>query len=291
VPIYEVSHHSRQRYLETVVRSRNEVRLHPIESATQHSLWFQLDVSPMAELASQVDYYGNQVWFVSVETPHRELVLVTRAEVEVVERPFGYTLGRPWDETHLAFNPAAEFTFASPRVPRLKAIEALSEELGVKPGDGESLLAANAGLRQRFAYVPGATAVDTALEEVLERRMGVCQDFAHVMLAVARNAGWPARYVSGYMLPESEDAVIGESHAWVEVSNNNGYWVGLDPTHGIEARGRHLSVAVGRDYDDVTPVRGAFLGQFRGEPPEVTVTIRLKPADPERELALHLVDQ
>jgi transglutaminase-like putative cysteine protease len=93
------------------------------------------------------------------------------------------------------------------------------------------------------------------------------------MLGLARQAGWPARYVSGYVVPGNAEAVA-ESHAWVEVATPDGRWIGLDPTHGVAVRDGHIRVAVGRDYDDAAPVRGIFAGQLPGEPPEVTVMIR-----------------
>ena len=157
---------------------------------------------------------------------HRELAR------EMGSPPFEPILEHPWDDDSLAFNPTIEFTTASPRVPRLRAVDQLLDECGVGYRDAESLMRVNQTLRERFAYVPGSTSVGTGLPEVLDRRVGVCQDFAHVMLALARQAGWPARYVSGYLLPERLDEVA-ESHAWVEVATPDGRWIGLDPTHGV----------------------------------------------------------
>jgi transglutaminase-like putative cysteine protease len=273
VAAYSIVHTTRQRYREAVHRSRNEVRLHPLDSLTQRVAAAEVDVNPPAEVAVSIDYYNNLVWSVAVEAPHRELVLAVSSEVELAPPSFEPVIEHPWDDDALAFNPTIEFTAASPRVPRLDAVDILLQECGVRYRDASSLVRANAELRERFAYVPGATTVGTGLLEVLERRVGVCQDFAHVMLAMARQAGWPARYVSGYLLPRRSDA-IGESHAWVEIATPDGRWVGLDPTHGIAVRDGHIRVAVGRDYDDVAPVRGIFAGQLPGEPPEVTVVIR-----------------
>ena len=273
MPAYSIVHTTRQRYQEAVHRSRNEVRLHPIESVTQHVIASSVDIDPVAEVATSIDYFNNTVWSIAVETPHRELVLTVSSEVEVVRPPFEPDLRHPWSDDALAFNPTVEFTAPSPRVPRLRAVEMLLDECGVGFRDAESLLGANESLRDRFDYVPGATTVGTSLSEVLERRVGVCQDFAHVLLAMARQAGWPARYVSGYLLPKATET-IGESHAWVEVAAPDGRWIGLDPTHGIAVRDKHIRVAVGRDYDDVAPVRGIFAGQLPGEPPEVGVVIR-----------------
>ncbi len=270
---YTIVHTTRQRYREAVHRSRNELRLHPMESLTQHVISSSVEVDPTAEVATSTDYYNNTVWSVAVESPHRELVLTVTSEVEVMVPLFEPVVEHGWDDDSLALNPTLEFTARSPRVPRLRAVELLLDECGVRYRDAASLMRANETLRDRFAYVPGATAVGTQLPEVLERRVGVCQDFAHVMLALARQAGWPARYVSGYLLPSNADA-IAESHAWVEVATPDGRWVGLDPTHAIAVRDGHIRVAVGRDYDDVAPVRGIFAGQLPGEPPEVSVVIR-----------------
>jgi transglutaminase-like putative cysteine protease len=273
VATYEIVHTTYQRYREAIHRSRNEVRLHPIDSISQRVLSAAVEVEPAAEVGTSIDYFNNIVWSIAVESPHRELVITARSEVEVVPPPYDPFVDHPWDDDGLALHPTLEYTAPSPRVPRLKAIEALLADCEVAYRDAPSLMEANRSLRERFAYVPGATTVGTGLPEVLERRVGVCQDFAHVMLALARQAGWPARYVSGYLLPRGPESVA-ESHAWVEVATPDGRWIGLDPTHGIAVRDGHVRVAVGRDYDDVAPVRGIFAGQLPGEPPAVTVVIR-----------------
>ena len=270
---YSVVHTTHQRYRENVHRSRNEIRLQPVESGWQHLVKIDVNVTPTAEMSTSLDYYGNTVYLVAVESPHRELVLEFSSEVEVQPPHFTPVIDYPWDDDALAFDPAAEFLAPSPRVPRLKTTEDLVEALGLGFRDPESLLAANTRIREFFKYVPGATTVGTRLPEVLERRVGVCQDFAHVMVALARHAGWPARYVSGYLLPSTDEAV-GESHAWVEIATPDGRWTGLDPTHGTVVSDGHIRVAVGRDYDDVPPVRGTFAGHMPGEPPEVKVRIK-----------------
>jgi transglutaminase-like putative cysteine protease len=287
---YSIVHTTRQRYRETVHRSRNEVRLQPIDSASQRVRSMEVEVTPTAEVASSLDYYSNSVWMIAVESPHQELVVEARSEVDVHPPLFEPVVDYPWDPDTLSSHPAVEFTAPSPRVPRLRAIETLQEELGIRAHDPDSLMNANHGLRRHFAYVAGATSVGTRLPEVLERRVGVCQDFAHVFLALARQAGWPARYVSGYLVPDNSEA-RGESHAWVEVGTPEGRWVGLDPTHGLAVGAGHVRVAIGRDYDDVAPVRGTFAGQLPGEPPEVTVVIRALAGSSEAILDYAFADQ
>ena len=227
---------------------------------------------------------------VAVEAPHRELVLEFRSEEAVRRPPYEPELQHPWDDDLVAFHPAAEFLVPSPRVPRLQAVDVLIDELGLRTRDPVTVMSANRELREHFRYVSGATTVGTRLAEVLERRVGVCQDFAHVFLALARQAGWPSRYVSGYLLPTGPEAV-GESHAWVEVATPDGRWIGLDPTHGVAVTDGHVKVAEGRDYGDIPPLRGTFAGQLRGEPPEVTVTIKELPGQGDELPAFALADQ
>src|ERR1700687_3073653 len=143
--------------------------------------------------------------------------------------------------------------------------------MGLRDGDWESLRRANRDLRLRFEYLPGSTVVSSTLQEILERRVGVCQDFAPVLIALARHLGWPARYVSGYVVPEAESE--GNSHAWVEIGSADGGWLGLDPTHMRETGDWHVAVAVVRDYSDVSPLRGVFVSASPGAPPEVSVRI------------------
>jgi transglutaminase-like putative cysteine protease len=269
---YAIAHSSRHRYPAVAQRSRNEVRLQPRKTRAQRLEHFHLEVSPDAELSSSVDYFGNAVWLVSVEAPHLELVITAHSEVRVIAAP-EVRLDRPWEPERLARDPALEFALSSPRVPSLRAIAELARTLEVETGDGEALYLAMHRLPEHLKYVRGATSVMTSVVDVLERRVGVCQDFAHVMLALCRYLGWPARYVSGYWVPDQDLGTL-ESHAWVEVATPDGEWVGLDPTYATAVRDQHVCAAVGRDYDDAAPLHGVFTAAEPGETPEVEVVIR-----------------
>ncbi|HVS06957.1 MAG TPA: transglutaminase family protein [Candidatus Dormibacteraeota bacterium] len=270
--LYAIAHSSRHRYPAVAQRSRNEVRLQPRKTRSQRLEHFHLEVSPDAELSSSVDYFGNAVWLVSVEAPHLELVITAHSEVRVLATEEVH-LDRPWERERLARDPALEFALSSPRVPWLPAVAELARTLEVHAGDGEALYLATRRLPEHLAYLKGSTSVMTSVADVLERRVGVCQDFAHVMLALCRYLGWPARYVSGYWVPD-EDLGTLESHAWVEVATPEGEWVGLDPTYATTVRDHHVSAAVGRDYDDAAPLHGVFVAAEPGETPEVEVVIR-----------------
>lgn len=273
---YTIAHSSRHRYPALARRSRNEVRLQPRKTRAQQLEHFHLEVSPNAELSSSIDYFGNTVWLVSVEAPHLELVITAHSEVSMLTND-ETRLDRPWDRDRLARDPALEFALSSPRVPELAAIAALARTLEVEAGDGEVLYRAMRRLPEHLTYLRGATSVMTSVADVLERRVGVCQDFAHVMLALCRYLGWPARYVSGYWVPDRDLGTL-ESHAWVEVATPEGEWVGLDPTYATPVRDQHVCAAVGRDYDDAAPLHGVFFAAEPGETPEVEVVIsRLEP--------------
>jgi transglutaminase-like putative cysteine protease len=268
---YEIVHESIHHYGSDASRSRNEVRLQPLPRKGMHLESFRLEVTPAAETDAQVDHFGNPIWLVSVEAPHSELRVTARSQVSIGTGVGAPTAAIPWSPARLSRNPAVEFRLPSPRVPELPAIRALAVEMGLVERDWDSLLRANRELRLQFEYLPGSTLVSSTLQEILDLRVGVCQDFAHVLIALARHLGWPARYVSGYLVPEAESE--GYSHAWVEIGSADGSWLGLDPTHKGETGDWHVAVAVGRDYSDVSPLRGVFVSESAGLMPEVSVRI------------------
>lgn len=269
---YSLVHRTVHTYPALACRSRNELRLQPRHDSAQRLVQFQLDVSPSAEIQLEKDYFGNDVWLVSVEADHEELVIASASLVDL-ERGSTVTLSRPWNARDINRSSVREFCLPSPRVPKLDATNDLIGELGLQPGSVEDLLHLNRCLPGEMTYIQGVTQVNTPLAEVLERRWGVCQDFAHVMLALARELGWPARYVSGYLAPE-KGASTGESHAWVEIASPDGGWLGLDPTHGAPVGEHHIAVAVGRDYDDAAPLKGTFVSSRPGGPPQVEVSVQ-----------------
>jgi len=280
---YEIVHDSIHHYERDATRSRNEVRLQPLPRKGIQLDSFRLEVTPAAEMDAQVDHFGNPTWLVSVEAPHSELRVTARSQVSIAEGDATRKTATPWEPDVLVLTPAVEFKLPSPRVPELPAIKALARQMGLAEADWDSLLRANRELRLQFEYLPGSTEVSSTLQEILERRVGVCQDFAHVLIALARHLGWPARYVSGYLVPEAESE--GNSHAWVEIGSSDGGWLGLDPTHRSETREWHVAVAVGRDYSDVSPLRGVFVSAAPGAPPEVSVKIAaIDPFDLRRQL-------
>ena len=270
---FAVSHHTILRYSEAVSPSYNEVRMRPRDRGTQRTLTFALITSPPAVPRSRVDFFGNTVHRVDIGDPHDTLAMAVETVVESA-LPRGRPSPAGWDPATLERDARLEYALASPRVPLGPSTAALSREWIGDDRSFDALVELSLLIPREFRYLTGATTVDSSIEDLLRGGAGVCQDFSHLFLAVARHAGWPARYVSGYLGPEGEHAsTSGVSHAWVEVCGADGTWAGLDPTHGGHVGPHHLRLAVGRDYGDVAPHRGVFYGTAHASTPEVTVRV------------------
>jgi transglutaminase-like putative cysteine protease len=269
---YSVSHRTVLRYTAKVSLSYNEVRMRPRDRGSQRTLAFSLLSKPWAVPRSRVDYFGNFVHRLDVTAPHDLLEFTVDAVVENTE-PRRRRLS-DWDQDALAGDPRLEFVLPSPRVPLSENTRSLWHEWNGDDTSFDSVVATAQRIRRELRYVSGATTVESSIDDLLAGGAGVCQDFTHLFLAMVRGAGWPARYVSGYLGPVDDEKVVeGQSHAWVEVCGSDGRWLGLDPTTGEYAGAHHLRLAIGRDYGDVAPHHGLFFGEAKGAPPEVTVRI------------------
>jgi transglutaminase-like putative cysteine protease len=274
--IYRVRHVTRYRYERLVTLCHNQAHLLPRDTRNQRCLESSIQVTPApATAVEERDYFGNRVYRFSVETPHRELEVSVSSQVEVdLDRngtpvlDLGATcaeardrLWRESDENHLL---AREFLLDSPMI---KAGIALRDYAAPLFADTRPLLSAVRELTSRifsdFAYDPEFTTVATPLEEVLENRRGVCQDFAHLAVGCLRALGFPARYVSGYVETRpapGQARLVGAdaSHAWFAVYAPGEGWVEFDPTNDNMPGAQHITTAWGRDYSDVTPLRGVI---------------------------------
>jgi transglutaminase-like putative cysteine protease len=245
--------------------SYNEARMLPAHSGDQFVLSTNLDISPPAIQHSYIDYWGTRVSTFEVLTPHTELSVTATSLVEV--RPSDApTPAASWED--LASLAATSVHFVEHLRPtRLTApheeVERLalaSRQTGATPHETALVLAR--AVHERIEYQRGVTGVHSTGAEAWTAGKGVCQDFAHVLIGALRSLGIPARYVSGYLHPKPSaqigETVTGESHAWVEWYA--GDWFGYDPTNMLEIGERHVLVARGRDYTDVSPLRGVYAG-------------------------------
>ena len=284
--LLEVAHETAYHYTQPVAQSHHIAHLKPLVDDAQQLLDFSLAVrpEPVAWRDSR-DVFGNAVLHFALSSPHRELAVQARSRVRVHAR-FSRLLperGVAWEVlrdrlryvARAPFVGAVEFVQPSPYVPRLDALRAYARG-SFAPGRplAEAALDLMRRIHADFDYRSSATEVDTPVAQAFQQRAGVCQDFAHVMIGALRMQGLPARYVSGYLLTAtagSGTALVGAdaSHAWVQVwvPGTPGVpadgWLDLDPTNDLIPGPEHVRVAVGRDFGDVTPLRGVIRGGGR----------------------------
>ena len=252
----------------------------------------RLDIDPVpSERDVRLDYFGNLVVSVSVDTPHDALIVRAESIVEVeAHAPAAKIESGPWERALAqpgVWGPGMDldieqYRMPSPAVPLLPAArEYALPSFPAKRAWLGAMLELTGHIREDFTYDPEATTVTTSIAEVIEHRRGVCQDFAHLMLACLRSLGLPARYVSGYVLnrpPPGAPPMAGAdaSHAWIAAHHPEFGWVAFDPTNGKLADLEFITLGWGREFSDVTPLRGVVLG---GASQKLAVAVRVEPLD------------
>ena len=275
--IYDIRHVTSYSYESAVSFARCSLRLEPRNGDGQALISHSIDIRPRpAERTVRRDFYGTPTESVLIETAHRHLRIDSRSRVSVERRSFDRAADSPsWEQVReLAFAAASlgpsspvGYVFASSLVPVLPQVTAYA---GASFPQGGGIVAGAADLMRRirseFRYDSKATVISTPLAEVFRQRHGVCQDFAHVMIAGLRGLGLPAAYVSGYIRtipPPGKPRLQGAdaTHAWVSVwCGGDLGWVGFDPTNDLMIANDHIVLATGRDFSDVSPVDGIIVG-------------------------------
>lgn len=252
-----VTHLTRYDYPEPAWDSFNELWVHPVEDFRQSLLSFHLEIEPSAHLTTRRDFYGNVCHSFQLGAPHASLEI--RSETRVLTTPGPAVHPMPFSWIVLPTREEQEFLMPTQRVPLDQDWGRMLGLPSREPEDdmSEFINTLNTLLHERFTYAPGATHVNTPLTEFLETRNGVCQDYAHAMLAVLRRQGVPARYVSGYL---HTGLGCHGSHAWVEAYFPHLGWAGYDPTNGVRVDEQYVKLAHGRDYDDCPPLKGQRRG-------------------------------
>jgi transglutaminase-like putative cysteine protease len=271
---YSIRHMTRFEYTKPVSESLMEVRMHPRTDANQRCFSFTLSVSPRCRVFSYKDHLGNNVHHFDIPGQHTELVIIGRTLVELqdlAEIPESLAPSA-WQELDELVRGGDYWEMLLPSgfaKPTPGLIQLASELDIVRRGDPLTLLRElNARLHDFIEYVPSSTRVDSPIDEAIERHAGVCQDFAHIMIALARQVGIPCRYVSGYLHHREKDHVRSTesaTHAWVDAFLPHLGWVGFDPTNDLLTNESHIRTALGRDYADVPPTRGVYRGSTASE--------------------------
>lgn len=278
--IYRIRHQTRYEYSEPTAVSYNEIRLCPRNLVHQTLIGKTIAVDPKpAELSERVDYFGNPTWYLAIDQPHAAMQIVVESTVRIERSllPTDRSRSPAWetacDRLQSVAGPdiiaAGEFTLDSPLIkadaklgayarPSFSPRRALMEAVGDLMGR----------IHREFEFKPGFTNITTPLAQVLEHRKGVCQDFAHLAIGCLRSMGLAARYVSGYIetLPPPGHLKLkgaDASHAWFSVYIPGHGWLDFDPTNNQLPADQHIVVAIGRDFSDVTPIKGVIFSAGR----------------------------
>jgi transglutaminase-like putative cysteine protease len=271
---FSIRHLTRFRYSRPISESIMETRMNPRSDTNQHCLSFSLSVSPRCRVFSYRDHLGNNVQHFDIPGEHNQLVIVAESVVEQQMQPDVPHFLSPdaWQALDELIDSGDYWEMLLPSAFALEtpAVTLLATQMGVSRRDDPLMLVRelNQRLYDYFEYEPRSTRVDSPIDEAIVSGKGVCQDFAHTMIALLRSVRIPARYVSGYLYRSREDhdrSTPDATHAWVEALLPHLGWVGFDPTNNLIAHHRHIRTAVGRDYADVPPTHGVFRGATASE--------------------------
>src|SRR3954454_7598829 len=285
--ILEIQHETRLSYTEPVTESIAEVRMEPVSDSRQSCRSYHLAVSPPSAVSRYVDGFGNRVDHFNVLPPHAEMRILAASVVET--HPVAVDLSAstakwPLQQEHFSLELLDFLQLRGPvrHTPKLGPIlEALRPQPGSRVAD--LVLAASRYIHGHFRYAQHVTLASSPIDDVLTHGKGVCQDFTHLMIAVLRSLGVPARYVSGYIHRPDKQS---QSHAWCEALLPDVGWVGIDPTNDCFANEHFVKVAVGRDFTNVPPNRGVYRGRA-----EESILVRVETRQLERVPSLSWQEQ
>ena len=267
MPIFRIHHVTKYEYDRPVKESMNQIMVYPFQSPSQETLQHDLLITGNPDVFIFTDYWGNRAGSFNLLPPHRELVIESKLLIRTV--PAAVNTLPP--ATIADIVPLLVDDLQLAELTRVSAVNALDQmqayvnDLMAGGGSIPQLVEATCGfIFSHFTYIKGITNIETTVDEILEKKAGVCQDFAHVMLELLRMMGIPSRYVSGYICP-NKNGMRGEgaTHAWVEAFVPGYGWAGIDPTNNVWVSSHHVKLAVGRDFSSCSPVKGTFKGPAR----------------------------
>ncbi len=260
--LLEIEHHLHFNYSSYIRESHMEVRVEPRSQSGQVLHDFRLTVGPTTRVTRFEDWVGNTVHWFSITDYHDRIELLVQS---VVDTPTQSHQATACEDPLPTTPPALElydYTQFTGPVRRSEALTTLHANLGMAdaPTVGDCIKRLGDGLAERFEYRKNVTSFDSTTDDFLASQAGVCQDYAHLGLALLRHSGIPCRYVNGYLHVETQDIEPSQSHAWLEVHTPTTGWIPFDPTHNRETDERYVIVGYGRSYDDVPPNQGIYSG-------------------------------
>jgi transglutaminase-like putative cysteine protease len=265
MPVFKIQHITKYEYDRSIKESVNQIKIFPYLCPEQETLQQELDISNQANINTFYDYWGNKTGVFNLIVPHKELVIENKLVVRTImpaklEVNFRSNIEQLKNEVSGNLR-LLELASSKPASAHGKVEPILREIYHPQRSVAAAVEECSRYIYKNFKYIKGITTVETTVDEILEHQSGVCQDFAHVMLHILRTVGIPCRYVSGYICP-NKNGMRGEgaTHAWVEAWIPQNGWAGIDPTNNIWVTNNHVKLAVGRDFDDCSPVKGTFKG-------------------------------
>lgn len=271
MPVFKIQHITKYKYDRPVRESANQIKIFPFNKPGQEILSHELVITDEPIINKFTDYWNNTIGFFTVSKPHSELNIDSRLIAKTFFLEIDETKSSKDDWGILEAEISSNIILLDlAQIEKIKSPEKIQLILDHITPDVSSPLEAvkrySQFIFENFKYVKGITNVETTVDEILEFRSGVCQDFAHVLLQLLRTIGIPSRYVSGYICP-NKNGMRGEgaTHAWVDAYIPNLGWIGIDPTNNCFANEHHIQLAVGRDFSDCTPIKGTFKGPANHE--------------------------
>ena len=266
MPKYYVTHVTKYQYPSSVTDSANQIILYPKSSVNQQIISHVITTDPHVQIDAFEDYFGNKVGFFTVVEPHKELEIKVDIEVVTTHVSTRKQMLSLVDQQNELMRIQWEYPFMDflqlEHVDSKSEIQKVLTQLNVEQLDTSEVVSALSNyIYNEFAYKQGVTTVETTVDQIWALKAGVCQDFAHLLIAMLRMLRIPSRYISGYICPsKNEMRGEGATHAWVEVYIPGLDWVGIDPTNNCWVSDRHIIIAYGRDFKDCTPVKGTYKG-------------------------------
>lgn len=259
-----VVHTTGYAYQSPVTASYNEARLTPRSNTRQNVILNRVETIPATRSYRYIDYWGTAVTAFDLHAPHTDLTVTSSSVVET-ERPEPPAAQAGWSDlqSEAVIDRFDELLRPTPHTPASKRVASVGKKIAKTHEPAEAVVAASEWVRAQLDYLPGTTSVHSSGLDALNEGRGVCQDFVHLSLMLLRSMGIPAQYVSGYLHPKRHaivgDTVDGRSHAWIEAWT--GAWWSFDPTNDSVISEQHVSVGAGRDYADVSPLKGIYSGR------------------------------
>ncbi|MFN8281808.1 MAG: transglutaminase family protein [Chitinophagales bacterium] len=271
MPVFKIQHITKYKYDRPVRESANQIKIFPFTKIGQEILSHELVITDEPNINKFQDYWNNTVGFFTVSKPHEELVidsrLIAKTTLQIIDESL--SVNNDWQtlQNEIASNIIFLDLARKEKIKSQEKIQQILNEINVQNlSPLECTKLCSKYIFDHFKYIKGITTVETTIDQILELRSGVCQDFAHVLLQLLRTIGIPSRYVSGYICP-NKNGMRGEgaTHAWIEAYIPNLGWIGIDPTNNCYANEHHIQLAVGRDFTDCTSVKGTFKGPANQE--------------------------